>query len=156
MEEGLLKRLARSAANPRTGLGAFDALLDFKSAAGHIKAAAARKIAYAAIRGTARSALAALRLHVESGGDTAISQVVMATFTHGAAIQSPVRIKGDRTLLTKYINRNMVALGFSVEVEGEVPYVQVRDSRHCNLDWRAIRLPCCFLWRRLVEDSPSC
>ena len=66
VEEGLLKRLARSAANPRTGLGAFDALLDFKSAAGHMKAAAARKIAYAAIRGTARSALAALkRQHTE-------------------------------------------------------------------------------------------
>jgi len=60
VEEGILKRLARSAANPRTGIGAFDALLDYKSAAGQIKAAAARKIAYAAIRGTARSALAAL------------------------------------------------------------------------------------------------
>ena len=57
---GVLKRLARPAANPRTGLGAFDAPLDYKSAAGQIKAAAARKIAYAAIRGTARSALAAL------------------------------------------------------------------------------------------------
>ena len=66
VEEGILKRLARSAANPRTGLGAYDALLDFKSAAGHIKTAAARKIAYAAIRGTARSAIAALkRQHTE-------------------------------------------------------------------------------------------
>ena len=66
VEGGILKRLARSAANPSTGLGAYDALLGFKSAAGHIKAAAAHKIAYAAIRGTARSAIAALkRQHTE-------------------------------------------------------------------------------------------
>ena len=36
--------------------------------------------------------------------------VSSATFPHDAVIQSPVRIKGDRSLLHKYINRNMVAL----------------------------------------------
>merc|ERR1712137_938267 len=36
------------------------------------------------------------------------------------------RIKGDRTLLHKYINRNLIALGLAVDDDGEASaYVQV-------------------------------
>ena len=54
------------------------------------------------------------------------SKLTTATFPHDAAIQSPVRIKGDRSLLHKYINRTMIALGLAVDAEGDAaPYVQV-------------------------------
>jgi len=54
------------------------------------------------------------------------AKVTTATFPHDAVIQSPVRIKGDRSLLHKYINRNMVAIGIAVDADGDAaPYVQV-------------------------------
>lgn len=47
-------------------------------------------------------------------------------FGHEAAIHSPTRTKGDRTVLHKYINRNLLAVGLEVEENGDAePYVQV-------------------------------
>lgn len=53
--------------------------------------------------------------------------VTLATFPHAAAIHSPVRVLGDRNVLHKYINRNLLALGIEHAGDGEFeePSLQV-------------------------------
>ncbi|EOD18683.1 hypothetical protein EMIHUDRAFT_470207 [Emiliania huxleyi CCMP1516] len=49
-----------------------------------------------------------------------------AYFSHRAAVHSAVRTKGDRSVLHKYINRNVLAVGSEVKpAGGEAPYVQL-------------------------------
>ena len=50
----------------------------------------------------------------------------MSHFAADAAVHSPVRVLGDRSVLHKYINRNAVAIGVSLPAqEDEDPSVQV-------------------------------
>ena len=67
VEEGILKLLARTAADPKKGIGAFDALLSTKVAAGQFKATAVRRIAYHVIRGTAKASLEVLNRQRNEG-----------------------------------------------------------------------------------------
>ena len=53
--------------------------------------------------------------------------VTLASFPHAAAVHSPVRVLGDRNVLHKYINRNLLAIGIEHNSDGEFdePSLQV-------------------------------
>jgi hypothetical protein len=53
--------------------------------------------------------------------------VSLASFPTSAAVHSPVRVLGDRTVLHKYINRNLLAIGIEHAGDGEFeePSLQV-------------------------------
>lgn len=56
-----------------------------------------------------------------------LTQVTIAHFPHDAAVHSPVRVLGDRSVLYKYVNRNALAIGVAVpELDGEDPSIQAR------------------------------
>jgi len=66
--------------------------------------------------GSKASAKASLRWSVQLPDSSHMST---ATFPYEAAIHSPVRVKGDRNVLHKYVNRNLLALGLSVAATDE-------------------------------------
>jgi hypothetical protein len=55
------------------------------------------------------------------------SPITFASFPHWAMVHSPVRVLGDRNVLHKYINRNLLAIGIEHAGDGdfEEPSLQV-------------------------------
>mmetsp|Transcript_36550 Transcript_36550/g.76996 ORF Transcript_36550/g.76996 Transcript_36550/m.76996 type:complete len:343 (-) Transcript_36550:777-1805(-) len=81
------------------------------------------------------------------------TQIEIATFPFEAAVGSPVRVKGDRSVLHKYLNRNMVAVGMVVEEEGETAVqVMLLDSASGRLLHSARHSECAGPIRMLLGD----
>lgn len=55
-----------------------------------------------------------------------LSQVTLSHFPFDAAVHSPVRVLGDRSVLYKYVNRNALGVGVYVPGHNKDPFIQAR------------------------------